>query len=309
MNLVSKNITPYSQGIINEYAALRPIYISEGQFLNQFIWADFYDTKYITKDSYLFFLLTIHGQLRTMMPYCKQEDIESAFLEIKDYFNQELGIPLNMHLCDKNFIETMMQSERFTKEFTVEEDRDSFDYVYDVEKMKSLTGKDYSSKRNHLNSFLKEYKDRFEYRRLSCASTEEIKDFHLRWLDDRGIYDNPVSENSNFITCEEKGVFRIFKNCFLLDSKIGGVYVDGKLEAYSIGCYNPATKYAYIHIEKANPEIRGLYNYINQQFLIHEFPDAEFVNREDDLGQEGLRKAKMTYRPVYLAEKYIIRQR
>ena len=297
-------ISPYSQGIIKEYASLRPIYISEGQFLNQYIWTDFYDTKYVQKDKYLFLLVTINGQTAAMMPYCKQEDIESAFWEMKDYFNTVLGIPLYIHLADRSFVETMMQSERFMEEFNIEEDRDSFDYVYEADKIKSLAGKEYSSKRNHLNAFLKEYASRFEYRSLSCSNTEEIKEFHLRWLDDRG-----VSDNSNFITSEEKGVFRIFEHCFLLDSKIGGVYIDGKLEAYSIGCYNPATKYAYIHIEKANPEIRGLYNYINQQFLIHDFPDAEFVNREDDLGQEGLRKAKMTYRPIYLAEKYIIKQK
>ena len=304
MNIEPKSISPYCQGIIKEYASLRPIYISEGQFLNQFIWADFYDTKYIKKDSYLFFLITINGKLSAMMPYCKQEDIETVFWKMKVFFNNQLGIPLNIHLADANFIETMKQSERFMEEFRVEEDRDSFDYVYDAEKLKSLAGKDYVKKRNHLNSFLKEYEGRFEYRSLSCGNVEEIKEFHLRWLDDRG-----VSDNSNFITSEEKGVFRIFENCFLLDSKIGGVYVDGKLEAYSIGYYNPSTKYAYIHIEKANPEIRGLYNYINQQFLIHEFPEAEYVNREDDLGQEGLRKAKMTYRPVYLAEKYTIKQK
>lgn len=297
-------ITPYSQGILKKYAALRPIYISEGQFLNHFIWSDFYDTKYIVKDSYLFFLLTINGRLSTMMPYCRQEDIETSFWQMKDYFNNALGIPMTMYLADANFLETMKQSERFLNEFTIEEDRNSFDYVYEADKLKALTGKEYSKKRNHLNAFLKEYEGRFEYRSLSCANTDEISEFHMRWLDDRNI-----SDQSDFITSEEKGVFRIFENCFLLDCKIGGVYVDDKLEAYSIGCYNPATKYAYIHIEKANPEIRGLYNYINQQFLTHEFPDAEFVNREDDLGQEGLRKAKMTYRPVYLAEKYIIKQR
>ena len=54
---------------------------------------------------------------------------------------------------------------------------------------------------------------------------------------------------------------------------------------------------AVIHIEKENPEINGLYQFINQQFLIEEFPEAELVNREDDMGLEGLRKAKMTYYP------------
>ena len=61
---------------------------------------------------------------------------------------------------------------------------------------------------------------------------------------------------------------------------------------------------AYIHVEKANPEIRGLYPFINQQFLIHCFPTAKWVNREDDMGLEGLRKAKMSYNPAFMAKKY-----
>lgn len=65
---------------------------------------------------------------------------------------------------------------------------------------------------------------------------------------------------------------------------------------------------ALIHIEKANPEIRGLYPYINQQFLVHEFPDVEFVNREEDMGIEGLRKAKLSYHPCKFVEKYTVRE-
>ena len=65
---------------------------------------------------------------------------------------------------------------------------------------------------------------------------------------------------------------------------------------------------ALIHIEKANPVIRGLYPFINQQFLVHEFSDAEFVNREEDLGIEGLRKAKLSYHPVRFVEKYTVRE-
>ncbi|EPZ55659.1 hypothetical protein H477_3018 [[Clostridium] sordellii ATCC 9714] len=63
---------------------------------------------------------------------------------------------------------------------------------------------------------------------------------------------------------------------------------------------------AVIHIEKANPEIRGLYPYINQQFLVNEFPDVELVNREEDLGLEGLRKAKLSYHPCKFVEKYTV---
>ena len=65
---------------------------------------------------------------------------------------------------------------------------------------------------------------------------------------------------------------------------------------------------AIIHIEKANPDMRGLYQMINQQFLIHAFPQAEIVNREDDLGIPGLRKAKESYGPIGYARKFRVSQ-
>ena len=65
---------------------------------------------------------------------------------------------------------------------------------------------------------------------------------------------------------------------------------------------------AIIHIEKANPEIRGLYQFINQQFLIHEFHEAEIVNREDDMGLPALRQDKLSYEPMEFARKFRIRQ-
>lgn len=82
----------------------------------------------------------------------------------------------------------------------------------------------------------------------------------------------------------------------------------GRLEAFAIGSYNEKEKMAIIHIEKANPEIRGLYQFINQQFLIHEFPEAEIVNREDDMGLPALRQAKLSYEPMEFARKFRIRQ-
>ena len=85
--------------------------------------------------------------------------------------------------------------------------------------------------------------------------------------------------------------------------------MDGKIVAYTIGSYCPSIQCAFIHIEKAEPEIKGLYNYINQQFLIHEFPDAVYVNREDDLGQDNLRQAKLSYKPIRLEEKYYIQEK
>ena len=108
---------------------------------------------------------------------------------------------------------------------------------------------------------------------------------------------------------EVRGIHEILKNCSELYVKMGGIYIDGKMEAFSIGTYNELEKMAIIHIEKANPDIQGLYQAINQMFLVNEFPEAELVNREDDLGLEGLRHAKMSYYPIDFARKYRIRQR
>ena len=91
---------------------------------------------------------------------------------------------------------------------------------------------------------------------------------------------------------------------------MAGVFIDGQLEAFTIGSYNELEKMAVVHIEKANPEIKGLYQFINQRFLTEAFPeDMILVNREDDVGMEGLRKAKMSYYPIDFARKYEIIQK
>lgn len=83
----------------------------------------------------------------------------------------------------------------------------------------------------------------------------------------------------------------------------------GSWRPLPIGSLNELENMAVIHIEKANPEIKGLYQFINQQFLVNEFPDAVLINREDDVGMEGLRKAKMSYNPIGFARKYMVRKR
>ena len=115
-------------------------------------------------------------------------------------------------------------------------------------------------------------------------------------------------ETEEHLDYEVHGIHDILKNCSSFQVRMGGVYIDDKLEAFTIGSYNSFEDMAVIHIEKANPEIRGLYQYINQQFLVHEFPEVHLINREDDLGIEGLRKAKMSYNPLDFARKYEIRQ-
>ena len=158
--------------------------------------------------------------------------------------------------------------------------------------------------------YLKEqYGDRFEY-----VAERDIFDYVydgeiLRTL--KGRKNSKKRNHINYFLSEYErlGIEKLFAHydevCDRL--KIAGIYIDGKLEAFTMGeLLN--NNMALIHIEKANPEIRGLYPYINQQFLVHEFPDVEFVNREEDMGIEGLRKAKLSYHPCKFVEKYTVRE-
>ena len=168
--------------------------------------------------------------------------------------------------------------------------------------MKTLSGKALHKKKNNLNAFKKAYEGRYEYRTLCCSDGCEIWKFLDQWREGKG------QEVEGHLDYEVEGIHEILRNCSMLSVRMGGIYVDDRLEAFSIGSYNSKEKMAIIHIEKANPEMRGLYQMINQQFLIHEFPEAEIVNREDDMGLPGLRQAKMSYAPMDFARKYRIKQ-
>jgi hypothetical protein len=304
MSIELKKLTLEDSIKMQKYVNLRPIYVSERQFVNQFIWQEYYDTHFYCNDKFAMCTTGEKKKFFPMMPLCRIEDIPSVFAEIKDYWNLVLQKPLTMYLIDQIFLDTLKTIPGFEDDFEIIEDRDSFDYIYDATKLKTLSGKAYHKKKNHLNSFLKNYDGRYEYHEISCRNMGEIIDFHNRWLLNRDYEDK-----HNSIRSEENGIHKIIENCSSVNCHIGGVSIDGVLEAYSIGTYAPDIECAFIHIEKANINIAGIYNFINQQFLIHSFPDAKIVNREDDLGQEGLRKAKLSYQPIRLEAKYHLYQR
>jgi hypothetical protein len=107
---------------------------------------------------------------------------------------------------------------------------------------------------------------------------------------------------------EDQAIYEALKNYRLLKFKGGVVLIDGKVEAFSFGeILNPET--AVIHVEKANPEIPGLYTAINQMFASDSWSDVKYINREQDLGLEGLRKAKESYYPVHMIEKYVLKEK
>jgi 2-C-methyl-D-erythritol 2,4-cyclodiphosphate synthase len=283
------------------YFSFRHPQTCESIILDSYIWKDYYNARYYFNDKGLMWVFTNKDETFTNVPLCRDEDLQECFEDIQDYFNNKLGIKLKLYLADEEAVKILNLPE---DKYTIEEDRRYFDYVYDAEELRTLAGKKFHKKKNHLNAFMKEYEGRYEFKLMSCHESEEIIDFIHEWNETRDIQDE-----YNRTDYEELGIESVLKNCRLLKFQMGGVYIDGKLEAFSLGSYSKEDQMAYIHVEKANPNIRGLYTFINQQFLIHAFPDAKKVNREDDMGIEGLRKAKMSYQPIYLVKKYNIIQK
>lgn len=288
-------------GELKEYFTMRHPGTCESMILSTYIWKDYYDTRYIKTGDGIVWVYHNKDGFFSASPVGKIEHIYENFKFIEKYFNEELGIKLAMYTVDEEAVKELNLNGDL---YVVEEDRRYFDYVYDADKLRTLSGKKYHKKKNHLNSFLKNYEGRYEYREIDCDSKDDIIKFLDKWKEDRSIEDE-----YNRVEYESLGIKYVLENCHMLKMRICAVYIDDAMEAFSIGSYNSTDKTAYIHVEKANPEIRGLYAYINKEFIIKGFPDALYVNREDDMGLEGLRQAKMSYNPVKLVKKYNIFQK
>ena len=300
MNLEFKEITVEDSPVMMPYYNMRKNNTCDSVFLESFIWKEFYNVRYaIWEDKALLWLMEYNGKCFSAMPLCKEEDLPGAFGAIQQYFNEELGYPLVINLADEYAVKYLNLPE---EKYFVKEQEDSRDYLYLGESLRKLSGKKLHKKKNRLNVFLRQYEGRFEYRTLGCDDKDDMWKFLDRWRIQKG------EDQEEHLDYEVRGIHDILRNCCELNIHMGGIYVDGRLEAFSVGSYNKIEDMAVIHIEKANPEIPGLYQAINQMFLLNEFPNVQWVNREDDIGLEGLRKAKMSYNPADFARKYLVEQ-
>ena len=149
---------------------------------------------------------------------------------------------------------------------------------------------------NHVNRFRKEFEGRWSYESMKKENLEECFQMALKWRKENGCNDDT---DKNAEMCVTMNALRLFEE---LDLKGGILRIDGKIVAFTIG--EPICPDTFVvHIEKAYADVPGAYTMINQQFVEHECMDYKYVNREDDAGSEGLRKAKLSYKPVFMVEK------
>ena len=226
-------------------------------------------------------------------PAGEPENVKKA-LEVLMEYSKERGYPFCMYNVTPDFFALL--EEWYPGRFQIEYNEDDADYVYESEKLATLSGKKLHSKRNHVNKFKTEYKGRWSYEPITKDNLEECFQMGLKWRNDNGCEED---EEKNAEICVTLNSLRLFEELEL----VGGILrVDGEIVAFTIG--EPICSDTFVvHIEKAYADISGAYNMINQQFVEHECMNYKYVNREEDTGSEGLRKAKRSYRPVFMVEK------
>ena len=189
----------------------------------------------------------------------------------------------------------------FPGRFSMSAQRDYFDYVYRAEDLRTLAGRKYHSKRNFVNRFLAEHQD-WSFEPLTAASKADCLQVQQIWCRQRDC------TGDSMVGAEDRALNEALDNFDALQLRGGLIRLAGKPVAFSIGeTLNADT--AVVHMEKADSSIPGLYALINRECCRQAWGDVEYINREEDMGEEGLRKAKESYYPVRLVEKIKINLR
>ena len=291
-----KDLELEDKEIINKYLAKSQSKGSESSFTNFYMWRKSYNVKYAIYNDWLIVRSGCGKNWWYLPPYGEGEDLAGTIEEMiatADALGQKFAVKA-VQEKHKDILENLF-AERF--EFTPE--RENFDYIYDAQSLRTLAGRKLHSKRNHLNYFLNN--TNYTYESLTKDNLQEALDFLEEWCGQKAC--DKQKQLDDMLVCEKDAIKEIFAVFDELDCVGALIRIDGKVKAFTLGeMLNKDT--AVIHVEKADHEIRGLYPAINQLFLSNNFPQASFVNREEDTGDEGLRKAKLSYYPQELLSKY-----
>lgn len=203
---------------------------------------------------------------------------------------------------------TLRQAQYLKENFQLSfvSNRDRFDYVYSIPELIALNGRKYHKKKNHLNKFLQSYPD-FIFEEVREEHLSELRETYQEWF-----FTHPNQDDA--LRAEKAGIESILQDFKILNQaskdglfalKGGMLKIQGEIIAFSFA-EAISKESIVVHIEKANTAYAGVFQAINQQFLSHLWGGYLWANREEDLGIEGLRKAKLSYQPAHLLEKYEI---
>lgn len=270
---------------------------SEASLTNMYIWQHYYNSTFCIKDDIIY---TIYDRYKdtyqAFMPYGEERNSIKVVDNLLNFFNEKLNCELTINLATQDFLKFLCNCGKY--KIKCEELPNSFDYVYNVDDLIRLPGRKYHSKKNHFNSFSNKYE--YEYKRYNKSMYEECINFCGNVIKQR-TQNDIATYNS-----EMESIHKIFEVYDKLNLICSIITVNGEIVALSVSEQH-TDDYALIHVEKAAYDYRGAYPVINRLTLENEFSNLKFVNREEDLGISGLRKAKRSYFPCKMIKKYRIK--
>lgn len=284
--------------IIDHYFGQQTSRSCERTFVNVFLWARFYKVNFaIVADALVFQSESEGAGFTFAYPAGKPEKVREA-LEILKEYSKERDCPFVLYNVTPDNFEQLEQW--YPGQYKIEYNENIADYIYESEKLTTLSGKKLHSKRNHINKFKATYADRWSYESISEHNLEECFQMALKWREENGCEED---EEKNSEMCVTLNCLRLFKELELVG---GMIRIGGEIVAFTIGEQVCSDTFV-VHIEKAFADIQGAYPMINQQFVEHECQNYKYINREEDTGAEGLRKAKQSYRPVFMIQKGVVK--
>lgn len=288
-----KDITLADKDTITSFTMISERRNCDLSFSNLCSWRFLYDTQFAVVGNFLVFKFWAGERLAYMMPVgtgdlkaILKELIEDAAKENQPFCM--LGVCSNMR-ADLEAI--------LPEQFTFTEDRDYADYIYLRSDLSTLKGKKFQAKRNHINRFRNTYPD-YEYTPITPDRIQECLDLEAEWCKVNNCDQQEGTGN------ERRALIYALHNFETLGLTGGILHVNGKIVAFTFGM--PINHETFgVHVEKADTTIDGAYAMINYEFANRIPEQYMYINREEDLGIEGLRKAKLSYQPVTILEKYM----
>ncbi|MDO5014882.1 MAG: phosphatidylglycerol lysyltransferase domain-containing protein [Clostridia bacterium] len=286
-----KAVTLEDKEKINKILTADPQIGSEYCFGNIYMWSEAYNAKIgFYKD---FFMLKMKEDEKPYYSFPVGNGDLKECLDVLKNEGKEKNHEVSFYNVSKKNLEKL--DKLVDCKFKITKNDGQGDYIYLVKDLAELKGKKYKSKRNHISYFLKNFE--YEYEEINKDNLEECYQMSLEW--------NKLNKANieEYESKEPQAIKRAFENFDYLGLVGALIRSNNKIIAYTFG--EKINDYMFCtHVEKAYADVRGAYPLINQQFAENTINNFEYVNREEDLGIEGLRKAKQSYRPVMLLEKY-----
>ena len=292
--ILVQDITIDKKNYLNTFLEKANSENSELTFTNLFMWRKSYNVKFSVVSDCLV-IISRHGKNPAIIYFPIGDGDRIACLNevLKEFQKSEESFSIRINSDE----DLEMFKSAYGNKFEITEDTNSFDYVYRVQDLSDLKGKKYHAKRNFTNRFESKYNYTFET--MTPDQKDECFSLYKNWLKEKE--DDIPGLDESF-----EAVSELLDNWESLDITGACLRVDGKMVAFSFG--EPmisAKNTVVIHFEHADTTFEGAFPMMNRQFLLNCWQNFEFVNREEDMGLPGLKKAKESYYPCHMAKKYL----